>query len=63
LTHACAPSVAFEAVVDTFQSTLIVTPVIEALVGIVESKPKVPRLTVLLLFFWRPLVAYALSDA
>jgi predicted branched-subunit amino acid permease len=44
LTYAWAPSVAIELVVDTFHSTLTVTPVIVALVGTVASKPNVPHL-------------------
>src|SRR3990172_12148412 len=37
LTTACAPRVAIEAAVDTFHSTVTVTPVIVALAGIVAS--------------------------
>ena len=50
LTKARAPRVASDALVETFQSTLTVTPVRVALVGMVESKPKVPRLRLIVLF-------------
>lgn len=57
LTTARAPRVAIEAAVETFHSTVTVTPVIVASAGIVASKPNVPRLTVLVLFLFGAAVA------